>query len=74
MATTVVPPGPTRHKLSRFPSTLLVKTLLFASVIPRTDGHNRCMAKLIGDNRVILSLFLVLAFLNAGAIVGGYYG
>jgi len=32
------------------------------------------MSKFIGDNRVILSLFLILAFLNAGAMAGGYYG
>lgn len=32
------------------------------------------MSKLILDNRVIVSLFLIVAFLNAGAMAGGYYG
>lgn len=32
------------------------------------------MSKLIFDNRVIVSLFLIVAFLNAGAMAGGYYG
>jgi hypothetical protein len=31
------------------------------------------MTKLIGDNRVILVLFLCLAFLNAYAIQGNWY-
>ncbi len=31
------------------------------------------MTKLLADNRVIAALFLLLAFVNAFAIQGGYY-
>ena len=48
---------------------VLPSLLLFSE----TTGHSCRMAKLIGDNRVILVLFVFLAFLNAFAIQGNWY-
>ena len=41
--------------------------------IPETVGQSCGMGKLIFDNRVIVSVFLVLAFLNALAIEHNWY-
>lgn len=71
--TTVVPFPATHQKLSRFPSTLVPETLLGNCSVPRTSGHCCCMTKLIGDNRVIVVLFLVLAHVNAYAITAHWY-
>lgn len=50
-----------------------VESLPASCFILRTNGHACCMTKLLTDNRVVVVLFIVLAFLNAFAIQGGWY-
>ena len=81
--TTVVSLGPTRHKLSRFPSTLEIfaagpKTLLFNCLILGTAGHPWSMdqfpmPKYLADNRIIVAIFMLLTLVNAFAIQNQWY-
>jgi len=49
------------------------KTLLANSFVLGTTGQTWCMAKLISDNRVIGTLFCLMALLNAFAIQNNWY-
>jgi hypothetical protein len=49
------------------------KSLQVTCFILETNGQTGCMTKLIFDNRVIVVLFIALAFLNAFAIQSNWY-
>ncbi len=79
----MVPLDATRHKLSRFPSTLEIfaghrESLPSSCVILGTGGHSCCMPpftmpKYLADNRIVVVAFLVLTFVNAFAIQNNWY-